>query len=528
MKQQHLKVLRIIISLIFLITTTLLFVDFRGIFPASWINTVLFLQFVPSVIKFLNIVSIAAIGFIIIVLVTLLFGRVYCSTICPLGILQDVISFFSRKFKKKSRYKFSTPKNLWRYGFLAAALIFLVFGGIFLVYLLDPYSNFGRMASDLFRPLVIGINNIFAKGLEKLNVFFLYPVDYHGFNIKTIWFPVFMFGLVLWLSITRGRLFCNTICPVGTLLGLLSRVSLFRIKMDSVTCTKCGECAVVCKSECINIKNLEVDFSRCVGCFNCLQSCPSMSINYETVAKSKKSAVIKNATDVTKRDFMAKTLIYSIGLLGISNRTFGKNQKDTVLHEQNIKSTIPIKKENPVSPPGSKSLEHFKDYCTACHLCVSACPTTVLQPSFLEYGFTGMLQPHMDYNTNYCNYECTICSDVCPTGAILPVTSEDKKKIQIGRVDFIIENCIVYLENTACGSCAEHCPTQAVRMVDYKDDLTIPEIHSCICVGCGACEYACPAKPIKAIYVDGSAEHGEADEPHFDELKETVQEEFPF
>jgi NAD-dependent dihydropyrimidine dehydrogenase PreA subunit len=151
-----------------------------------------------------------------------------------------------------------------------------------------------------------------------------------------------------------------------------------------------------------------------------------------------------------------------------------------------------------------------------------------LQPSFLEYGFTGMMQPFMDYSVEYCNNECTKCGEVCPTGAILPLTVEDKKLEQIGQVIFIKEKCIVYTDNTACGSCSEHCPTQAVKMVPYKDGLTIPEIEKDICIGCGACEFACPVKPHTSIYVDGNAVHQVAMAPHEEELKVEEGEGFAF
>jgi ferredoxin len=139
-----------------------------------------------------------------------------------------------------------------------------------------------------------------------------------------------------------------------------------------------------------------------------------------------------------------------------------------------------------------------------------------------------MMQPHMNYAVEYCNYDCIICGEVCPTGAILPLTVEDKKLTQTGVVHFIIEKCIVYTDNTSCGSCSEHCPTQAVKMIPYKDELTIPKTQTDICIGCGACEYACPVKPYTAIFIDGNFFHQVAKAPKIEEMEVKTQEEFPF
>jgi ferredoxin len=179
-------------------------------------------------------------------------------------------------------------------------------------------------------------------------------------------------------------------------------------------------------------------------------------------------------------------------------------------------------------PPGSRNREHFMGACTACHLCVSACPSGVLKPSLFEYGFWGMLQPFMDFGASFCNHECTRCTEICPNGAILPLTVEQKRITQIGVVRFERENCVVVTEGTACGACSEHCPTKAVTMVPYEGELTLPETLPDICIGCGACEHACPVTPFKAIVVDGLLEHKEAQKPKEEELKEKPLEDFPF
>jgi polyferredoxin len=272
MVQRHLRLFRVVISLIFLISISLLFIDFRGIIPGSLSDIILFLQFIPSLLKFMHIISYATVGFLIILILNVLFGRVYCSTVCPLGILQDVISYLAIITRRKKKYKYSKPHNTLRYLFLILPLVFLLFGSIFLLNLLDPYSNFGRIFSDLVRPLAIGINNIISILFEKINVYFIHPVDYKHFNLTTILFPIAFSGFLIWISFYHGRLYCNTVCPVGTLLGLFSRLSVFKIKVDNITCTKCAKCAIVCKATCIDIKNYSVDFSRCIACYNCIKS----------------------------------------------------------------------------------------------------------------------------------------------------------------------------------------------------------------------------------------------------------------
>ncbi|MFW5699862.1 MAG: 4Fe-4S dicluster domain-containing protein, partial [Bacteroidota bacterium] len=516
MKQKNFKKIRVVISLVFLITITWLFLDFRETIGTGFFQTALYLQFVPSLVKFLTVFSISALGFLIVILLTALAGRVYCSTICPLGIFQDVISYISKKIprKKKFRYKYAKPYTILRYSLLGLTIITFVFGSIFVVNLLDPYSNFGRIITNLFKPLFLGLNNAAAFILEKFDVYSLYPVDIQWGKLSALAFPVFMFALILAMAIRKGRLYCNTVCPVGTLLGFMSKYSFFKIRFNEDRCTSCGKCAVVCKAQCINIKEKSVDETRCIDCFNCLDTCPEQAIYYQKPKKVNLQPVRPGApnTDDSKRKFVASILAYTALSIGIKPKI---KAADVVVKNP---TTVPLDKTHPVSMPGSGSIEHLKDKCTACHLCISACPTGVIQPSFLQYGITGMMQPHMDFEANYCNFDCTRCTEICPTGALLPVSAEEKKTLQLGKVVFIIENCVVYTEGTACGSCSEHCPTQAVYMIPYKGNLTIPEINPDICVGCGACEYACPTRPYRAIYVDGNETHLVADIPKSEKL----------
>lgn len=520
MKQKHLKTIRVVCSIVFILAIAALFVDFRELIPTVWADRILFLQFIPSVIKFITVTAIAATGFILVLILTALFGRVYCSVICPLGVFQDVFSWIAKNIGLFKRYKFRKPLNYLRYPLLALTVIALLFGSMMILNLLDPYSSFGRIFSDIIRPGIIMANNGLAGIFEKFDMYFLYRLNLNLITWRTILIPVITLVLIIWLSLYFGRLYCNAICPVGTVLGLLSRFSLFKIKMDAGTCTKCGKCSVACKSSCINVKTLEVDNSRCVACYNCISVCSESSIKYTLPGRDQKRSPA--ATDGRKRDFIGKTLLYGAALAGVSRKLLAQEESNRPA------GNIPNPKNHPISPPGSISLQHFKDRCTACHLCVSVCPTSVLQPSFLEYGFMGMSQPHMDFRVEYCNFECVKCGEVCPTGAIMPLTIEEKKLEQTGQVHFIIEKCIVYTDKTSCGSCSEHCPTQAVRMIPYENELTIPETDTSICIGCGACEFACPVKPHTAIFVDGNEIHQVAKEPHVEEMKLETQEDFPF
>ena len=525
-----------------LLTIGFLFLDFNETLSSSWYRWLTWLQFFPSLMMFIQTVghglAVTAYGFIVVLMLTLLFGRVYCSYICPLGIFQDVIIWCSVKLrsigKKKFHFRYAKPKKWLCYSILIIVVFSLFTGSLFLLYTLEPYSNFGRFVSNFFRPLYIICNNLLVKIFISFGSYALYPVTVVQTDPMALVIPVVMFALVLWLSVWRGRLFCNTVCPVGTLLGFLSKASLYKIRFDDSACNRCGKCMYVCKSQCIDVKNREIDFSRCVGCGNCIHSCDKKAIRYLPTHTRKQIEV-----DASKRSFAHKSTLFIAALSGLSSfklfaQPFTRLYQNHRIRRRNMHESGSGKGQfihvtsQAVTPPGSRSLRHFTQACTACHLCVSACPTKVLQPAFLEYGIFGITQPYMDYDLSFCNYECTRCAEICPNGAILPLTKEKKLTTQIGVVRFEKRNCVVYIDETSCGSCSEHCPTKAVRMVPYKGLLTIPETTPEICVGCGACEYACPTTPYKAIVVEGHPEHKTAKIPEEKELESKPIDDFPF
>jgi ferredoxin len=385
--------------------------------------------------------------------------------------------------------------------------------------------------TNLYKPALIGINNLVAFLINDRELVFPKPIELKTLSIASVAFSFLFLGLILFFSLSRGRQYCNLICPVGSLLGYVSTGSLFRIRLDKNLCNSCGACQVKCKAGCIDSKNKKVDITRCIACFDCLNTCPSDGLKYLPISFTQVGSKQEiKQVDGSKRQFLFLTASMLLGLIW---KTYGQakrpEEQDTAIQTGLTTDSSALPSASPPTPPGSISLDHFVQICTACHLCITTCPTQVLQPSLLEYGWTGLMQPQMDYITSFCEYECNLCTQICPTGAILPLTIEEKKITQLGKSRFIKKECIVYTKNTACGACSEHCPTKAVYMIPYENGLTIPEINNEICVGCGACEYSCPTDP-KAIVVDANRYHQIAKLPDNSKIEKKInyKEEFPF
>lgn len=488
---------------------TFYFLDFAGL-TDGWPNLAR-IQFLPA----LMIGSVGVLAALI--MVTLLFGRIYCSVICPLGIFQDVVGWLARKVNRKKQYAFSREKRVIRYGVLAVVVITFLAEATVVLSLLDPYSAFGRMMVNVFRPVYLGLNNLLVWIFNSFGNYTFYHTDVYVLSMASLVVGLLTFGVVAFLAWRYGRTWCNTVCPVGTLLGLVSRYSLWKVRIDTEACVSCGLCARKCKGKCIDSKAKKIDYSRCVACYNCLSSCHKQGIKYAPVWTKKKAPAVRD-TDAGRRHFVTTLTALSLAVPA----------KALAQGEAMVKNHKAWQKKYPLSPPGSQSAEHLLKHCTACHLCVTKCPSHVLKPAFMDYGPGGMMQPKMDFEHGFCNFDCTVCADVCPNGALLPLTKEEKHTLQVGRVVFVRENCIVNTDGTSCGACSEHCPTQAVSMVPYKNGLTIPAVNPEICVGCGGCEYVCPVRPFRAIYIEGNPVHRQAKPFQETEKKEVILDDFGF
>jgi ferredoxin len=517
---QWLKKIRVALACVCTAFVSFLFLDFGNILPPGMHTFLASTQVIPSLIRTLVVFSGASFGLFFVLLLTVLFGRVYCSTLCPLGIVQDVTIRIAKRIHRKRRFKFKKPYYTIHYGLFIFTLVFALFGSFVLLNLFEPFSNYGRILSNIISPSLVLANNMIGNILAIFGIFFLFQIPLLHITILSVLAPLSFLGVVLYLSYNHGRLFCNLLCPAGALLGIISRYSIFKIVIDENNCKECGLCERVCKANCIESDSKKIDFAACVGCFNCLDACPTGGMSYE--GRWNKKVNLLPIVQEGRRTVLKTALLPALALL---LPEIGKDSIAEINHQESDESH-----RHPISPPGSISIEHFSSRCTACHLCVSSCPTQVLIPSFLDYGLAGIFQPKMNYTASYCNFDCVLCSQVCPTGAILPLDTNVKKQVQIGKVRFVKDDCIVVTKKKDCGACSEHCPTKAVKMAPYEQRLVVPEVNDEICVGCGACEHACPVQPRKAIYVHSNAVHGTAKklktekmEPSFDSKQE-----FPF
>lgn len=568
-----LRIIRITLAAICFVAVTLLFLDLTGTLHL-WFGWLAKIQFLPAVLA-LNFVVIA-----ILLVLTLLFGRIYCSVICPLGIFQDCVSNLSSRRKgKKARFSYSKEIKWLRYGVLVLFVIALVAGLNALVALLAPYSAYGRMVQSLLAPVWQWGNNLLAWIAERQDSYAFVTKDVWLKSLPTLIVAAVTFVVVVVLAWRNGRTYCNTICPVGTTLSFFSRFAMFRPVIDKSKCKSCHACERKCKAACIDVDNHKIDYSRCVDCFDCIDSCRLGALKYRfawgrgvgsgsTGAKTPQNAPVgskmtsdesKNgqnrssaaptpvaepvvrqgsptaeatdngkgvstidatspvaepveATDKGRRAFLVggAAVIGGSLLSSIPMRAEEEEIKDKK-RDGGFAEVLPKKAPNrktPITPFGSESVEKFYKHCTACQLCVTVCPNNVLRPSSrLEH----LMQPEMSFEKGYCRPECVKCSEVCPAGAILKITPEEKTEWKVGTAGVDYDLCVVNRDGVSCGNCAHHCPVGAIRMVrknpDDEKSPRIPSVNEEKCIGCGACENLCPSRPISAITVNGYSVH---------------------
>ena len=495
-----LRKIRILLATIMMIGITWLFLDFTGT-AYHWLG------WMPKIQLLEAILAGSVIVVVLLTALTLVLGRLYCSVICPLGIMMDIFGWFGKK-AKKNRYSYSKEKKWLRYPLLAVLVIAHAAGLAVLVQLLAPYSTFGIIATNLLQPVYQAGNNVLAAIAEHHDSYAFYHSEIWLRSVSSLAVAAVMLIVIAVLAWRNGRTWCNTICPVGTLLSLISRFSLLKIHFDVDRCKNCSMCSKNCKAACIDFKTHTVDASRCVVCGDCIDSCKFGALSYRRT-KGTVLAVSSHNTEEPSPQGGRRSFLLATAMLTTAAMAQSKDKiMDGGLAE--IEDKVAPERQTPLTPPGSLSAQNMAHNCTGCQLCISQCPNQVLRPSS---DLMHLMQPVMSYERGYCRPECNRCSEVCPAGAIKPIKHEDKASTQIGHAVWIKKNCIPLTDGVECGNCERHCPVGAIEMVpsnpDDEESPYVPAVNEARCIGCGACEYLCPARPFSAIYVEGHEVHKE-------------------
>lgn len=505
-----LRYTRIVLAVVSFVAVALLFADVTGFAATHWAWMAKW-QLVPALLS-LNFVV-----FLILIALTLTLGRLYCSVICPLGIYQDVVSrlrnaTLGKKKRAAGRFRYNGGHKRLRHMFLGIFIVLTVCGfvvGIGTSYasLIEPYGAFGRMMTWLVRPGAVELNNAVADSLNAEGNYVLFAATQLPLSIPLLAVAALTFLTVTWLAWTGGRTYCNSVCPVGTVLGYLSKYSWLKPVIDTDKCTRCGSCGRHCKASCIDTKNHRIDYSRCVTCFDCIGYCKEGAITYSHRGAEKKTGAPAPAADTKRRAFLAGGMIVAgaMAAKAVESATDG--------------GLAPMKKKKapmratPVTPAGSVGAKWLAEHCIVCQLCITNCPNGLLRPSTDPATF---MQPVMNFTEGFCLPECTRCADICPAGAIRPIDRVTKSSTKIGTAVVDLDTCISAAYGQKCGNCSTRCPAGAITMiaVSETDSRLRPLVDAEACIGCGSCEYHCPVGKTGSIRAEYPAIHVEGLDIH--------------
>ncbi|MDR3165741.1 MAG: 4Fe-4S dicluster domain-containing protein, partial [Synergistaceae bacterium] len=408
---------------------------------------------------------------ICVIMLSLIFGRVFCSVLCPLGISQELAGLAGRACGVKEKGYAWPLKYIYVIPLLAG--LGIVFDISPLSTFLDPIANFGP-GIVFFRAVKYGEN----------------PVIWIAFPFFLILLTAFFF---------RGRFFCG-FCPAGITLGLFSSVAPFGISLSD-SCVSCGLCEKKCPTRCVDSKNKRIDVSRCVLCISCVSTCPGGFAAY-----GRRSDPCSKNAGASRRFFMKNVMKISAWICGFAYllgtdlaKIIGSFAKKEASESDKFLNGTEHGMDYVILPPGAMSAENFSRRCVGCLACVAACPVRVIKPNITSY-------PTLVYADDFCQFNCIECGIVCPTGAIQHLGVDEKRRTRVGASSLDFMKCVVKTKGESCGACAEVCPTRAVRMVPYQESnapgLTKPEFDENYCIGCGACLVVCPADP-KAFALRG-------------------------
>ena len=439
-----------------------------------------------------------------IIAVTLLLGRVFCGFICPFGTIHHATGAFKASLRgdRMVRANYKTTSQKIKYFNLVLLLIAAIFG-LNLAGMLDPIAFLFRSVALAILPgLGVGLRSMFdalaASDIKLMNILsygaevLVSPIfGYNHQAFQSAWFIGILFLVILFLNRIRPRFWCRVLCPLGALLGLFSRFSILRLEKYLDKCTHCNLCIKHCQGAASPRPDQDWETAECHMCFNCHNVCPEDALEFRFSWTPKLTA----KPDIGKRALLS-------GLCaGIAFPFLGRldGQVDIVSDPRLIR------------PPGSLPEGRFLELCQRCGQCMKVCPTNVINPTLTEAGMAGFWTPHLIMIQGYCEYTCTLCGSVCPTGAIMEITAAEKiqRPIKIGSAYFDRGRCLPWSGNGPCIVCQEHCPTSPKAIYLIKDiveapdgkklEVQLPYVDLKRCVGCGICENKCPVRGLPAI-----------------------------
>jgi len=412
-----------------------------------------------------------------VLLMALVAGRFFCGWLCPLGTLFDLCAG-----KPTSTRLLCSPQWKLRLLVLLAAASLL---GSNLAGLIDPLAFLTRMFTFIAYPLVMLIA---ATGIDLLRP----PADYlHLISLShaQVAQPVFSFILLtvvlraglFALNHRHSRFWCRSFCPLGALLGLVSRLGFFRRRVAS-SCTSCMQCASACPTGVICEEPRQYRPEECIYCTACTAVCPVQAISFGYAPAP------GPLPDRERRGLLASAAAGAFVAFSIKKDVWAKSNPNRLIR-----------------PPGALPEPAFQGACVRCGQCMKICPTNTLQPCLFEGGIGGIWSPRLDTRLAGCDQTCALCGTVCPTGAIRELSLDEKKHAKIGTAAIDTGRCLVWAQDRLCLICDEQCPYNAI-VFRWKDGSRKPFVIDTRCNGCGFCEQVCPVQGRSAIEV---TQHGE-------------------
>ncbi len=459
---------------------------------------------------------------LLILVPTLFLGRFFCGWICPMGTLQHWFGSMPSEAKRGKERIDSNRYKRWqtvKYVVLIAGLIAAIFGSMAIGWL-DPFSLLVRSVGLAILPAFNFAVRAVITPLEHSHIAAIRTtgdslhtvlqatvLDFRQTHFAQSLVLGVLFLLILTASWRVTRLWCRSICPLGALLGAVSRWSVLGLHKDPASCDKCNRCLLHCQGGDDPIGGVPWRKSECLMCMNCVGSCPHGSLKFQFFRNEKEVA----SPDIGRRKTITG-LAAGVAVVPLmrANTGLGKGRHDLLLR-----------------PPGSLDEEAFLSRCIRCGECMKVCPNNSLHPTLDQAGIEGLWTPTLVPRIGYCEPSCVMCSEACPTGAIWQITPGEKgwvvgvgtqnsQPVRLGTAFYDRGRCLPWAEATECIVCEEWCPVspkaiyveeaEVIDSAGRTKTLKQPRIDPSRCVGCGACEYACPLQDRPAVYVTSIGE----------------------